>query len=364
VGAVRKLATVVIVGLVALSTLLVVYLAAEPIRRDDETTEQQNVSIERGTSLYITYCLQCHGPAGLGSAGASAVGEEPARTGAVLNQNAIMTDEQKAGQRAVFQSDDPVQQGIAEDWIRYRIMYGAPAEQMTQGYSGPIAMPAFRSDLNVQEINELVYLIMHGDWNYVYNTAVHDTGIAVAQAECLATPGADAAACEAIEDAPPVYPTPPAPANAPDTVDEAAAPEGTPETAPEQEGADEGDKQTEPMEQDDTEGDVTDSGEGAAAPSGDSAAGVEIEALDSLDFSETALTVKPGDTLTLTNAGFLQHDLAVDEWGGPLTPMLNNGETAEFTIPEDAEPGEYEFYCSVAGHKEGGMVGTFTVEAP
>lgn len=353
-GAVRKLATVVIVGLVALSTLLVVYLAAEPARRDDETTEQQATSIERGTSLYITYCLQCHGPAGLGSQEKDENGEPLGRTGAVLNQNAIMNEEQLSGARAIFQSDDPVQQGIAEDWIRFRIMYGAPPEQMTQGYDGPILMPSFRRDLNVEQINDLVYLIMYGDWNYVYNTAVHDTGITLAQQQCMATPGADAAACEAIDDAPPAYPTVPPPAEEPDSASEAEEQSGTPEAQPEQDP--EADESAGGASGEEGEGD------GGAAPSGGGS--IEIESLDSLAFSETEITVKPGDTITLTNAGFLQHDLAVDDWGGPLTPMLNNGESAEFTIPEDAEPGEYEFYCSVPGHKEGGMVGTFTVEAP
>jgi plastocyanin/mono/diheme cytochrome c family protein len=336
VGAVRKLATVVIVGLVALSTLLVVYLAAEPSRRGDETTEQETVSIERGTSLYITYCLQCHGPAGLGAAEAV----EPRRTGGILNQDAIYPEEAQADLNANFHSDDPVAQGIAEDWIRFRITYGVPSDQFRQNYDGPIQMPAFGRDLNVEEINSLVYLIMHGDWDYVYNTAVHNTGLAKARTDCLATPGANAAACEAISEAPPAYPTPPAPAGA-DTASVAATPEGTPKTAPEQQ----------------PQGDQS----GAASDGG---AATEIESQDSLSFSETALTVKPGDTITLTNAGFLQHDIAVDDWGGELTPLLNNGESAEFTIPEDAAPGEYQFYCTVPGHKEGGMVGTFTVEAP
>lgn len=357
-GAVRKLATVVIVGLVALSTLLVVYLAAEPARRDNETTEQGATSIERGTSLYITYCLQCHGPAGLGMA----EDVEPRRTGGILNQDAIYPEEAQSGFAANFQSDDPVQQGIAEEWIRYRILYGVPADQMRQNFDQPVSMPAFANDLNVEQINDLVYLIMYGDWNYVYNQAVHDTGIAVAREECLATPGADAEACEAIEDAPPAYPTVPPPADAPDSASEAEDQAGTPEPQAEQESGatDEG-----AAEEREEGNDQQEEGDGAAAPSDEgSGAGVEIEALDTLAFSESELRVKPGDTLTLTNVGFLQHDLAVDDWGGPLTPMLNNGQSAEFTIPEDAEPGEYEFYCSVPGHKEGGMVGTFIVEAP
>ncbi len=29
-----------------------------------------------------------------------------------------------------------------------------------------------------------------------------------------------------------------------------------------------------------------------------------------------------------------------------------------------SKPGTYEFFCTVAGHKEAGMVGTLTVKAP
>lgn len=349
-GAVRKLATVVIVGLVALSTLMVVYLAAEPIRREDETSEQNTVSIERGTNLYITYCLQCHGPAGLGRAEQV----EPQRVGGILNQDAVYPEDQQSTLNANFQSDDPVAQGIAEDWIRYRIMYGIPAEQFKQNNTAPVQMPAFRNDLNVEEINNLVYLIMHGDWNYVYNTAVEQTGVNLARQQCLATPGADAGACEAIDHAEPAYPTPPPPAAAEgtDTTSEAAAPAGTPETAPEQGG------EATP---------AGDAGSGDEAPTGGgsegSSAGIELEARD-VSFSETTLTAKPGDTIVLTNTGFLQHDFSVDEFGGPMTPLLNNGESAEITIPADAEPGEYTFYCSVPGHREQGMEGTLTIEAP
>lgn len=343
-GAVQKLATVVIVGLVALATLVVVYLAGEPDRRASETTEQNMLAIERGTDLYITYCLQCHGPAGLGSLGQ----EETTRIGAPLNQSTF-TEQQLEGARAVYQSDDPVQQGIAEDWARFRIIYGVPAEPTETDKR----MPAFGNDLNVQEINDLVYLIMNADWDYVYNQAVHDTGIAVAEAECAENP--DGEYCGDTSEAPPVYPTPPPPADAaedePSRDTESAAAE-----AAESGEADPGSTGAEPAE-----GSPEAGSEGEEAA--ESGAAVTLEARDPAEFSETALTVAPGDTIEMTNTGVLQHDFTVDELGiHEVTP--GTGDTVTITIPEDAEAGEYEFYCSVPGHRELGMVGTLTIEAP
>lgn len=323
-GSVRKLAMVVVIGLIAVSTAVMAYTANEPTRRGDETGEQEGVSIERGTNLYITYCLSCHGPAGLGAAEKSADGSgNMGRPGGILNQS-VYSDEQLQALPVQFQSSDPVQQGIAADWIRFRIMYGIPAEgQVKQSPDDPVRMPAFRHDLNVEQIDDLVYLITHGDWNYVYNTAVHTTGLSV----CAATPEADRTdMCEGDMHEAAAYPT----------VAPTAVPEG---------------KEEEP----------------AASPeagNGDETGGSD-HAITSVDtaFDTNAITVKPGDTITLTNDGFAQHDMAIEDLGLE-TDLLNNGETATITIPADAAPGEYEFHCTVAGHKEAGMTGTITVEAP
>lgn len=327
-GATRKLALVVVVGLIAISTAITVYTANEPNRRDTETRVQEGTSIERAGSLYITYCLQCHGPAGLGRDEVDADGNNMGRVGAPLNQS-LYTDEQLQSARVIYQSDDPVEQGLAEDWVRFRIMYGVPAEGIiTNDPRTIVQMPAFRHDLNVEEINSLVWLIMHGDWNYVYNQAVHYTG----QNVCEATPEADRTdACEGDMHDAVAYPTvPPTP-------------------------VDEDDENDDTGDNGDTDNGDADNGE---ADSGDHA----LSATDNA-FDTDAITAKPGDTITLTNDGFAQHDLVVDELGLD-TGLLNGGDNVTITIPEDAEPGEYEFYCSVPGHRESGMVGTLTIEAP
>jgi plastocyanin/mono/diheme cytochrome c family protein len=331
VGAVRKLATVVIIGLVALSTLMVVYLAAEPDRRGSETSEQQSTMLVRGTELYITYCLQCHGPAGLGAAG------RDGRVGGILNQDAVIPEGEQGDLNANFQSDDPVARSVAEDWIRFRIAYGVPPDPIAEAK----VMPAFANDLNVEEMNALVYLIMDGDWNYVYNTIVHETGVHVAEEECLENP--DAEYCDDVSQAPPVYPTaPPAGGNPNAESDEAATPESADEGAADDAAASEG--------------------ESAAGASEGGEAAASLEAQD-IAWSQTELSVKPGDTIEMTNTGQLPHDFTVDELGiQEVTPT--NGDTVMITIPEDAEAGEFEFYCSVPGHKEAGMVGTLIIEAP
>jgi len=320
VGAVQKLATMVIVGLVALATALVVYLAADGGRRDSEAADQAHLLIERGTDLYITYCLQCHGPAGLGALG----GEDPPRVGGILNQASIAEDKRLVN----YQSDNPAEQALAEEFIRYRLEYGVPADPRE---TGPIAMPAFGEELNVEEMNALVYLIMHGDWNYVYNQSLLHTGESVAQAECDA---GDAEACERVEDPEPVYPTVPA----------------TP--VPEGEEAEQAANEANRAES----GAVTESTPGASA--GESS-GTVLEALDPYDWSETELALAPGDTIEAVNAGSLPHNFTVDQLG--IAQDLTK-DPVTITIPQDAAPGEYEFYCSVPGHKEGGMVGTLTIE--
>ena len=62
--------------------------------------------------------------------------------------------------------------------------------------------------------------------------------------------------------------------------------------------------------------------------------------------------------LRLTNSGRVEHDITADGIGLHVHAMA--GERLAFEAGP-FEPGEYAFFCSVAGHREVGMVGKIVV---
>ena len=78
----------------------------------------------------------------------------------------------------------------------------------------------------------------------------------------------------------------------------------------------------------------------------------------SYDPAKLTLKASEGSTIVLKNVGAIEHDITVDEAGFKLTvPGTNTGEK----VLKVDKPGTYEFYCSVAGHKDAGMKGELTV---
>jgi mono/diheme cytochrome c family protein len=78
---------------------------------------------------------------------------------------------------------------------------------------------------------------------------------------------------------------------------------------------------------------------------------------------EFAEALAPAGPLTLEslNEQPVDHNIAVDGNGvDEIGDIVANGGTS--TVEVDLEAGEYAFYCSVPGHREGGMEGTLTVE--
>lgn len=80
-----------------------------------------------------------------------------------------------------------------------------------------------------------------------------------------------------------------------------------------------------------------------------------------LAFDQTELTAAAGEvTIELTNESGIPHNVEVEGNGvEEVSETITEGSTS---LTLTLEPGEYEFYCAVPGHREGGMEGTLTVE--
>ena len=106
--------------------------------------------------------------------------------------------------------------------------------------------------------------------------------------------------------------------------------------------------------------------------------------MSDLAFEPETITVREGERVEvqLTNTGSMEHDFTIDDL--PLEGLRSSGGTQaaghahheadaalhialaardvgslEFAATES---GAYEYYCSVAGHREAGMSGVFVVE--
>jgi plastocyanin len=118
-------------------------------------------------------------------------------------------------------------------------------------------------------------------------------------------------------------------------------------------GGDDDDEADEPAAEETTE-DTTGGGGGttlelAADPGG------------ALAFDQTELTAPAGEvTIHLTNDAQIPHNVEVEGNGVEEVSDTITGSDTSLTLT--LEPGEYEFYCAVPGHREGGMEGTLTVE--
>jgi len=66
-------------------------------------------------------------------------------------------------------------------------------------------------------------------------------------------------------------------------------------------------------------------------------------------------------TIDSQNEATIPHNIALEGNGvDEIGPEVTGGGVSEIEV--DLQPGEYTFYCSVPGHREGGMEGTLTVE--
>jgi plastocyanin len=81
-----------------------------------------------------------------------------------------------------------------------------------------------------------------------------------------------------------------------------------------------------------------------------------------LAYDKKALTASAGTvTITMSNPSGLSHDVSIEGPGiDEHAEVVAKGGTS--TVTADLKPGSYTFYCSVPGHRAGGMEGTLTVK--
>ena len=80
----------------------------------------------------------------------------------------------------------------------------------------------------------------------------------------------------------------------------------------------------------------------------------------SLSPERIAVTAGQEVTVTFENDGSLAHNLIVGEFD-VKTDTIQPGESDSITFTPD-EPGEFPYWCDVAGHRDAGMEGTLVVE--
>lgn len=106
--------------------------------------------------------------------------------------------------------------------------------------------------------------------------------------------------------------------------------------------------------------------EGSAASEAGGAAAIPADALmfkadTALQFIEAPTTATAGEvTIALENSAGLIHNIVFEGYNGdkPIAEASNGTEAGTVTL----QPGTVTYYCSVPGHRQGGMEGTLTVQ--
>ncbi len=96
-------------------------------------------------------------------------------------------------------------------------------------------------------------------------------------------------------------------------------------------------------------------GSGAGGAGGGSDA-VDVVATE-FAFDPSEAEISTSGTITLENAGTVEHDLVIEDL---TTGPIAAGEHGELVI-DGLDPGEYDYYCSIPGHRDAGMEGRVLV---
>jgi plastocyanin len=97
-----------------------------------------------------------------------------------------------------------------------------------------------------------------------------------------------------------------------------------------------------------------------AQPSGGGA--TKTVSMKEYQFTPSDVTAKQGSTITVENKGNIAHNLTVEQGSKKVaaTPTFLGGKSEKLKV--SLKPGKYTMLCTVPGHEQLGMKGTFTVK--
>lgn len=106
---------------------------------------------------------------------------------------------------------------------------------------------------------------------------------------------------------------------------------------------------------------VEQAGGGGPAVEKDGTLEIDADPNGQLSYVTDQARAKPGPvTVKMANESTVQHDIAIEGNGvSAKGEVVGQGGVSEFQA--DLTPGEYTYFCTVQGHREGGMEGTLTV---
>lgn len=105
----------------------------------------------------------------------------------------------------------------------------------------------------------------------------------------------------------------------------------------------------------------TATGGGGGGGGGGTTLALAADPSGALSFDKTSLEAPAGDvTIDLTNESSTPHNVEIEGMGVEEVSDTITGSTTSVTAT--LEPGTYEFYCAVPGHRDAGMEGTLTVQ--
>jgi plastocyanin len=119
---------------------------------------------------------------------------------------------------------------------------------------------------------------------------------------------------------------------------------------------------TSALEEEDEHAEEGDAAERQGAGDGGRTLTLSADPGGDLSFDTETLEAPAGQlTIEMENPSSVPHNVSV-EGRGVDEEGKTVGQGGTSTVTAELQPGEYDFYCSVAGHRQGGMEGTLTVK--